>query len=91
MSSPVPFAQWGMDLLKSFPKAKGWKEHLVVAMDHFTRCIEVKSLSGISSKQIQDFFWEDIICQYGISKILITDNEKEFDAMNFQDSAKGSA
>lgn len=61
-----------MDLLGPFPKAKGGKEYLVVAVDYFTRWIEVKALSSITSKKIQDFCWEDIICQCSIYKILIT-------------------
>lgn len=76
MSSPNPFAQWGMDFLGPFPKVKGMKEYLVEAVDYFTLWVEVKVLSTITSKQIQDFFLEDIICQYGIPKILITDNGK---------------
>lgn len=36
LSSPIPFAQWGMDLLGPFPKARGGKEYLVVAIDYIT-------------------------------------------------------
>lgn len=85
MSSPVPFAQWGMELLGPFLKAKEGKEYLVVAVNYFTRWIEVKALNSITSKNIQDFFWEDIICRHGIPKILIMDNGRQFDARNFLD------
>lgn len=50
-----------MDLLGPSLKAKGGKEYLVVVVDYFTIWVEVKGLSSITSKQIQDFFWEDII------------------------------
>lgn len=50
-----------MDLLGPFPKAKSGKEHLVVAVDYFTRWVEVKMLDNITSKHIQDLFLEDII------------------------------
>lgn len=56
ITSPIPFAQWGMDLLRPFPRAKGGKEYLVIAINYFTRLAEVKALSSIMSKQIQDFF-----------------------------------
>lgn len=51
----------------------------------FHKMVEIKALSNITSKQIQDFLWEDIICRYEISKILITDNGKQFDARSFRD------
>lgn len=41
------FAWWGIDLLGPFPKATGGKDHLEVAIDHFTRWIEVKALATI--------------------------------------------
>lgn len=82
--SSIWFAQWGMDLLGPFPKAKSGKEYLVVAI-YFTRWVEVVALGSITSKQVQNFFWEDIICHYGIPKILIKDNMKQFDAKSFKE------
>ncbi|XP_027182008.1 uncharacterized protein LOC113780403 [Coffea eugenioides] len=35
--SPWPFAQWEIDLLGPFPRAPGRYEHLVVAIDYFTK------------------------------------------------------
>lgn len=32
----IPFSKWGIDLLGPFPKAAAKKNHLVVAIDHFT-------------------------------------------------------
>lgn len=61
-----------MDLVGPFLKARGGKEYLVVAIDYFTRRIEVKALCSITSKQVQDFFWKDIIYRYDIPKILVT-------------------
>lgn len=74
-----------MDLLGPFPRAKSRKEYLVVAVDYFIKWVEVKALTSITSKQIQDIFWEDVIYRFGVPKILITNNRKQFDVGNFRD------
>lgn len=52
----ILFAQWGIDLLGPFPKAVAGKNHLAVAIDHFTRWIEVKALASITTWKVKDFF-----------------------------------
>jgi len=37
VTSPWPFARWGMDILGSFSPAKGQVKFLLVAIDYFTR------------------------------------------------------
>lgn len=66
-----------------FPKALAGKNYLVVASDHFTRCIEVKTLASIIAKKFKDLFYEDVICRFGIQKILILENGKQFDSKEF--------
>lgn len=77
-----------MDLLGHFLKREVGK-HLVVAIDYFTRWAEVKALASITSKQVQEFFGEDVICRYGIPKVLITDNGRKFDSNTFKDFCEG--
>ena len=36
LSSPWPFAQWGLDIVGSFPKVAGNKRYLLVDTDYFT-------------------------------------------------------
>ena len=78
INSPIPFAMWGMDILGPFPIASGQRKFLVVAIDYFTKWIEAKPLAKITTKQIAQFFWESIICRYGIPRVLFTDNETQF-------------
>lgn len=72
----IPFVQCGIDFLGPFPKATGGKNHLVVVIDHFTRWIEVKALATITARKVKDFFYEDVICRFGILKILDSNNGK---------------
>ena len=59
MVSPWPFAQWGIDLLGPFPKAPGGFEHLIVAVDYFTKWVEAEPLTSISEKAVRRFFLQE--------------------------------
>ena len=63
-----------MDILGPFPIASGQRKFVVVAIDYFTKWIEAKPLDKITMKQIAHFFWESIICRYGIPRVLVTHN-----------------
>lgn len=56
----------------------------MVAIDHFTKCVEVKALASIATKKVKDFFYKEVICWFGIPKILISDNNKQFNSKEFQ-------
>nr|KYP70484.1 Transposon Ty3-I Gag-Pol polyprotein [Cajanus cajan] len=85
MMSPWPFAQWGMDILGSFPPAKGQLKFLLVAIDYFTKWIEACPLAKITTENIQKFTWKSIICRFGIPHFLVTDNGRQFIAQSFED------
>ncbi|XP_071914122.1 uncharacterized protein [Coffea arabica] len=85
LSSPWPFFQWGIDLLGPLPRAPGGYEHLVVAIDYFTKWVEVEPLSTISSRSIQKFLWKSIVCRFGIPKALVSDNGRQFADRSLQE------
>ncbi|XP_074356333.1 uncharacterized protein LOC141696039 [Apium graveolens] len=82
-STPIPFAIWGMDILGIFLVASGQRKFIVVAIDYFTKWIEAKTLAQITTKKIAQFFWENVICRYGIPCFLATDNGRQFDYAEF--------
>ena len=47
LSSPRPFAQWGLDIVGHFPKAAGNKRNLLVSINYFTKWVEVEPLANI--------------------------------------------
>ncbi|XP_074377023.1 uncharacterized protein LOC141718541 [Apium graveolens] len=85
ISTPIHFAMWGMAILGPFPVASGQRKFIVVAIDYFTKWIEAKALAKITTKKIAQFFWENVICRYGIQRILVTDNGKQFDNAKFRE------
>ncbi|XP_074348514.1 uncharacterized protein LOC141687210 [Apium graveolens] len=76
---------WGMYILGPFPIASGQRKFIVVAIYYFTKWIEAKTLAKITTKKITQFFWENVICRYGIPRILVTDNRKQFDNAEFRE------
>ena len=44
LSSPWPFAQWGLDIVGPFPKVAGNKRYLLVGTDYFNKWVEAEPL-----------------------------------------------
>nr|KYP52415.1 Pro-Pol polyprotein [Cajanus cajan] len=78
ISSPWPFAMWGMDILGPFPIAKGQCKFLLVAVDYFTKWVEAKPLANITAANAQKFLWKNIITRLRIPYALVTDNGLQF-------------
>ena len=85
MTSAWPFAIWGIDLLSPLPTARPTFKYVVVAVDYFTKWAEAKPLAMISSKKVQDFIWEAIICRYNIPQEIVSDNRMQFDSKEFRE------
>ena len=58
---------------------------LVVGIDYFTKWVEAETLAIIIEKNIRSFFWKNIICRYGIPRVLVSDNGKQFNNNAFRD------
>ncbi|KAM6543039.1 hypothetical protein CsatB_007486 [Cannabis sativa] len=79
ITSPWPFAVWGIDLIGELPKGKGGVKYAVVAVDYFTKWAEAKALATITATKLREFVYNSIICRFGIAYNLISDNGKQFD------------
>jgi hypothetical protein len=67
------FAMLGLDLVGPLQKEPGGFTHLLVAIDKFSKWIEVRPLTSIGSEQAVTFF-TNIIHRFGIPNSIITDN-----------------
>ena len=74
LSSPWPFAQWGLDIIGPFPKAVGNKKYLIVGTDYFTKWVEAEPLANIRDVDAKRFVWKSIVTRFGIPYVLISDN-----------------
>jgi transposase InsO family protein len=56
-----------------------------VAVEYFSKWIEAKPLATITSVTVQKFFWQNIVCRFGLPKAITVDNGTQFDAETFKD------
>ena len=85
MTASWLFAQEGLDIMGPFPTAVRQLKFLVVGIDYFTKWVEAEALANITEKNIRSFVWRNIICRYGIPRVLVSDNGKQFDNNPFRD------
>ena len=82
ISLPWPFAQWRIDIMVPFPLGKKQLKFLIVAIDYFIKWVEVEPVATIT--EVTSFMWKNIICKFGVPRIIISDNGKQFDNPKFQ-------
>ncbi|XP_023922202.1 uncharacterized protein LOC112033647 [Quercus suber] len=61
ISSPWPFAQWGLDIIGPFPRATRGRKFILVAVDYFTKWAEAEALANIRDVEVKKFVWKNII------------------------------
>jgi hypothetical protein len=81
----LAIAKIGLDLLGPLPPAQGNLSYVVVAVEYFSKWIEAKPLATITSVTVQKFFWQNIVCRFGIPKAITVDNGTRFDAEAFKE------
>ncbi|RVW45604.1 hypothetical protein CK203_091541 [Vitis vinifera] len=75
VTSPWPFAQWGMDIVGPLPHCSHSEE------------VSARCYASIKDKDVKRFVWKNIVCRFGIPQAIITDNDPQFDISAFK--AKG--
>ena len=84
LSSPWPFAQWGLDIVGHFPNATRNKRYLLVSIDYFTKWVEAKPLANIRDVDAKRFIWKNIVTRFEIPQTLISDNGLKFNSKTFR-------
>jgi transposase InsO family protein len=67
-------------LLGPLPPAQGNLKYVIMAVEYFSKWIEGKPLATV-----QKFFWQNIVCRFGVPKAISVDNGTQFDAETFKD------
>ena len=57
----------------------------MVAVDYFTKWVEVKALASITPAKIRDFIYRNIVCQYEVPHTIVSDNDTQFDCEEFKE------
>jgi hypothetical protein len=72
-----PFACWGLDMIGSLPTVPGGFNRVLVAIDKFTKWIEVKPVTCPKADRVLDFF-DELVHRYGLPHHIITDLGSNF-------------
>ena len=72
-----PFVVWGLDILGPFPKAVSGYSYLYVAIDKFTKWLEVTPVVRIT-QQTATAFLKSIVCRFSVPNRIIADNGSQF-------------
>ena len=80
-----PFAQWGLDILGPFPVGTRQMKFLVVGIDYFTKWVEAEPLASITQQNVKNFVWKSIVCRFGVPRVLVSNNGRQFDNTLFKD------
>ena len=84
LSSPWPFAQWGLNIVGPFPKVTGNKRYLLVGTDYFTKWVEAEPLANIRDVDAKKFFWKNIVTRFEVPRTFISENDFQFDSKSFR-------
>ena len=84
LSSPWSFVQWGLDIIRPFPKVVGNHRWLLIGTDYFTKWVEAEPLSNIRDIDAKKFVWKNIVTKFGVPHTLISDNGLQFDSKAFK-------
>jgi len=69
ISTPWPFAKWGIDIVGPFPPATGQRQFLVVVVDYFTKWIEAESLAKITVTNVHLLVPGSALSSFGPSQL----------------------
>ena len=84
-----PFACWGLDSVGPLKTAVGGYSHIFVAIDKFTKWIEVKPVKATTAAKAAKFI-EEISHRFGVPNRIITDLGTLFTGSEFWDYCQES-
>ena len=80
MTSLWPFSVWGIDVIgRIAPKSSNGYEYILIAIDYFTKWVEVASYSILMARHVAWFLENNIICRFGVPQEIISNNGSHFE------------
>ena len=49
-----------------------------MAVEYFTKWVEAEAVSAITESRVRTFIWKNIICRFGLPRVLVSDNGAQF-------------
>jgi hypothetical protein len=73
-----PFTKWGVYFIDCNPTLAGEHQHIIMAIDYFTKWAEAMPTIKFDGKSATFFMFKQIISWFGISSDIVTDNGSHF-------------
>jgi hypothetical protein len=74
----------GLDAVGTFPRSVGGYEYLLIAIDKFSKWVEVEPVRALTTHAAVKFI-RGIVCRFSVPNRLITDLGSKFTSQEFQD------
>ena len=78
MSTPWPFHNWGLDLIGPIHPPSNGYIWILVTTEYFTKWVEAIPLKRATGPTVANFIKEHILCHFGISYKIVSDNGTPF-------------
>nr|GEU80122.1 protein NYNRIN-like [Tanacetum cinerariifolium] len=60
------------------PEDPGKVKFVIVVVHCFPKWIKAKPLAKITAKEVKKFVWDNIVCRFGLPRIIVKDNDTNF-------------
>ena len=81
----MAFCSMGLRHCGIISQSSGKQEiYLLVGTNYFTKWVEAEPLANIRNVDAKRFFWKNIVTQFGVPHVLISDNGLQFDSKMFR-------
>ncbi|XP_022875567.1 uncharacterized protein LOC111394008 [Olea europaea var. sylvestris] len=77
-SRRIALAQKVLRQVYYWPTLKKGANFVIVAINYFTKWVEVEPLAKIMEVNTSKFFWKNTICRFGIFHSIVSDNGRKF-------------
>jgi ribonuclease HI len=84
-----PFTCWGLNMIGPLPTAPGGFNRVLVAIDNFTKWIEVKPVTCPKADRVLNFL-DELVHRYGLPHRIITDLGSNFNNHQFWEYCENS-
>lgn len=81
LRAPWPFSMWAFEIIGPFTKTfenTNRPAFILTATEYYTKWAEAKAFTEIKASTVVKFIMKNIIAQFEVPKILVTDNEPQF-------------
>ena len=83
-----PWDRVSMDILGPLPRAARTKTYILVVTDTLIKCVEAFPISDLDTRTSLELRVREIICQFGLPKILLLDQKRSFEAQVMKDMSE---